>query len=178
MTARGSSEASLGAEPFADDSASNVSAEVRFTDGKNGKASAEAFGAFDSVPGDASSDAASASSSSSVSASGPRRVRFDPARVSLVGGFRGGLVGGGCGDDARARRARECAELTYEDNLADEGRQAQTLEWLRKRFHLRLNVDALPLSETSTGVHDADEARRFRNPDALDARARSFPARR
>ena len=79
MTGAWKLEASLGAEPFADDSASNVSAEVRFTDGKNGKASAEAFGAFDSVPGDASSASASASSSSSVSASGPRRVRFDPA---------------------------------------------------------------------------------------------------
>ena len=43
--------------------------------------------------------------------------------------------------------ARECAELTYEDNLMDEGRQAQTLEWLRKRFDLRLNVDALPLQK-------------------------------
>ena len=56
----------------------------------------------------------------------------------------------------------------------DEGRQAQTLEWLRKRFDLRLNVDALPLqklrrvSSTPTTLVD------FENPEALDARARVF----
>jgi len=173
MTGAWKLEASLGAEPFADDSASNVSAEVRFTDGKNGKASAEAFGAFDSVPGDASSDAASASSSSSVSASGPRRVRFDPAVFRWLEDFEVDWLAEAAAT-TRELGARECAELTYEDNLADEGRQAQTLEWLRKRFHLRLNVDALPLqklrrvSTTPTRLVD------FENPDALDARARSF----
>ena len=163
-------EASPGAAASTD-----VSAEVRFTDGKNGKASAEAFGAFGPAPGDASSDSASASSSSpsSASSSGPHRVRFDPAVFRWLEDFEEDWLAEAAAT-TRALGARECAELTYEDNLMDEGRQAQTLEWLRKRFHLRLNVDALPLqklrrvSSTPTTLVD------FENPEALDARARSF----
>lgn len=61
-----------------------------------------------------------------------------------------------------------------EDNLLDEGRQAQTLTWLKERFDLAVNVDALPLQKLRRISTVPVTLRDFENPDDLDDNARSL----
>jgi hypothetical protein len=140
-----------------------------FTDGADGRASAEAFGAFGDVPGD---DALSRDDAVGVRT--PRRVRFDPAVFAWLDYFETEWL-----DEVESLTKSfgdggGCESLVYEDALADEARQRKTLEWLNARFSLGLNVEALPLQKLRRVNKNPATLQDFENPDALDKRARSF----
>jgi len=138
---------------------------LTFTDGADGRASAEAFGAFGDVPGDGELDPRRRQTH--------RRVRFDPAVFAWLDAFETEWL-----DEWSRSRSRRgtggCESLVYEDALADEARQQKTLEWLNARFALGLNVEALPLQKLRRVNTSPATLLDFENPDALDKRARSF----
>ena len=138
---------------------------LMFSDGADGRASAEAFGAFGDVPGDGEDD--------------PRRrqthrVRFDPAVFAWLDAFETEWLDEVEAITKSAGDGRGCESLVYEDALADEARQQKTLEWLNARFALGLNVEALPLQKLRRVNTSPVTLLDFENPDALDQRARSF----
>ncbi len=138
---------------------------LTFSDGADGRANAEAFGAFGDVPGDGEDD--------------PRRrqthrVRFDPAVFAWLDAFETEWLDDVEAITKSAGDGRECESLVYEDALADEARQQKTLEWLNARFALGLNVEALPLQKLRRVNTSPVTLLDFENPDALDQRARSF----
>ena len=138
---------------------------LMFSDGADGRANAEAFGAFGDVPGDGEDD--------------PRRrqthrVRFDPAVFAWLDAFETEWLDDVEAITKSAGDGRECESLVYEDALADEARQQKTLEWLNARFALGLNVEALPLQKLRRVNTSPVTLLDFENPDALDQRARSF----
>jgi hypothetical protein len=138
---------------------------LMFSDGADGRASAEAFGAFGDVPGDGEDD--------------PRRrqthrVRFDPAVFAWLDALETEWLDEVEAITKSAGDGRGCESLVYEDALADEARQQKTLEWLNARFALGLNVEALPLQKLRRVNTSPVTLLDFENPDALDQRARSF----
>ena len=138
---------------------------LMFSDGTDGRASAEAFGAFGDVPGDGEDD--------------PRRrqthrVRFDPVVFAWLDAFETEWLDEVEAITKSAGDGRGCESLVYEDALADEARQQKTLEWLNARFALGLNVEALPLQKLRRVNTSPVTLLDFENPDALDQRARSF----
>ena len=140
-----------------------------FTDGADGRASAEAFGAFGDVPGD---DALFRDDAVGVRT--PRRVRFDPAVFAWLDYFETEWLDEVESLTKSAGDGFGCESLVYEDALADEARQRKTLEWLNARFSLGLNVEALPLQKLRRVNKNPATLQDFENPDALDKRARSF----
>ena len=157
-----------------------------FTDGADGRASAEAFGAFGDVPGDDAlfrDDAVGSrmrlhssrsSQSENPQTERPRRVRFDPAVFASLDAFETEWLDEVEATTKSAGDGRGCESLVYEDALADEARQRKTLEWLNARFALGLNVEALPLQKLRRVNKNPATLQDFENPDALDQRARSF----
>jgi hypothetical protein len=159
-----------------------------FTDGADGRASAEAFGAFGDVPGDDAlfrddavgvqtrlhSSRSSGTSENPERTETPRRVRFDPAVFAWLDYFETEWLDEVESLTKSAGDGLGCESLVYEDALADEARQRKTLEWLNARFSLGLNVEALPLQKLRRVNKNPATLQDFENPDALDKRARSF----
>lgn len=143
------------------------------------QASSEAFGAFGPLPPVSTSATKAAALNGSATATRvdsntwvPHQVRFDPLVFKWLERFETSWLAHVA---ARTRElGKECEELVYEDNLVDEGRQAQTLKWLKERFDLNINVDALPLQKMRRISTVPVTLRDFVNPDDLDEHARSF----
>ena len=135
-----------------------------FTDGADGRASAEAFGAF---------GRSAASRRGSGVGVGSGTVVFDAEVFSWLRGFEEEWLPR-VAEATERLGSRRCVELTYEDDLLDERKQARTLERLRRAFHLDLNLEALSLQKLrriSAGGVTRDD---FANPEDLTPDALAF----
>ena len=135
-----------------------------FTDGADGRASAEAFGAF--------GRSAASHRGSSVGV-GSGTVVFDAEVFSWLRGFEEEWLPR-VAEATERLGSRRCVELTYEDDLLDERKQARTLERLRRAFHLDLNLEALSLQKLrriSAGGVTRDD---FANPEDLTPDALAY----
>ena len=135
-----------------------------FTDGADGRASAEAFGAF---------GRSAASHRGSGVGVGSGTVVFDAEVFSWLRGFEEEWLPR-VAEATERLGSRRCVELTYEDDLLDERKQARTLERLRRAFHLDLNLEALSLQKLrriSAGGVTRDD---FANPEDLTPDALAY----
>ena len=142
----------------------------KFTDGKDGNAAFEAFGAFGDLPEGMGKGKETNLMNSKKKHS---KVFFDSDVFDWLDGFENSWM-----DNIEAVTKRfsddGCQELVYEDSLVDEGKQFETLQVLNDRYDLNLNLEALPLQKLRRVNGEKTSLVDFENPDDLDRRALTF----
>ena len=93
----------------------------------------------------------------------PTKMRFDAEVFSWLRGFEEEWLPR-VAEATERLGSRRCVELTYEDDLLDERKQARTLERLRRAFHLDLNLEALSLQKLRRISAGGGDAGRLRQP--------------
>jgi hypothetical protein len=136
-----------------------------FTDGKDGKASFEAFGAF----------------GGETHINTNHKVFFDARVFAWLGEFENDWLVSVAAitknfPSGNGAKPSGCYKLVYEDDLVDDKKQLETLRVLNTKYGLNLNLEALPLQKLRRVNAAPAKLSDFENPDALDTRALAFLA--